>query len=55
MYDYCFHPSVMCIEDPKLEAIDLICQTVRKARRRAAIVDLGTIAESVPDRSHAIA
>jgi len=53
MFDYCFHPSVMCIEDPQLKAIELICLAVRKARGRAAIVDLGSIADNVLEREHA--
>jgi hypothetical protein len=31
--------------DPEFKAIDLICDLVKKAGRRAAIVDLGTIAQ----------
>jgi peptidoglycan/xylan/chitin deacetylase (PgdA/CDA1 family) len=45
VYDYCFHPSVMCIEDPQFAVIDLICEEVRQAGKNAAIVNLNTIAE----------
>ena len=45
VYDYCFHPSVMCIEDPGFQVVDMLCDEVRKAGKRAALVDLDTVAE----------
>jgi len=51
VYDYCFHPSVMCIEDPQFAVIDLICEEVRQAGKNAAIVNLDTIAERAAQRS----
>ena len=53
VYDYCFHPSVLCIEDPDLQVIDMICNEVRQAGSRAALVDLETIAQRVARQSAA--
>ena len=44
VYDYEAHPSVLLVEDPKFKTIDLICEMVRQAGKRAAIVGLDTIA-----------
>jgi peptidoglycan/xylan/chitin deacetylase (PgdA/CDA1 family) len=44
VYVYEAHPSVMLVEDPEFTTIDLICDMVRSAGPRAAIVDLDTIA-----------
>lgn len=43
-FDFLAHPSCLVVEDPKFEAIDLICKLVRNAGKNAALVDLGTIA-----------
>lgn len=43
-YDFLAHPSVLYPSDPEFKAIDLICDLVRKAGSRAALVDLDTIA-----------
>lgn len=45
VFDFLAHPSVLYPMDPDFQAIDLICNTVKKAGDRAAIVDLGTIAK----------
>ena len=44
VFDYVFHPSVMYVEDPGLRAVDLICELVKDAGKKAAIVDLDVIA-----------
>jgi hypothetical protein len=45
VFDFLGHPSCLYVTDPKFRAIDLICALVKKAGDRAALVDLGTIAE----------
>lgn len=45
VYDYCFHPSVMCVEDPDGHVVDLICEAVRRAGKRAALTSLDAIAQ----------
>jgi hypothetical protein len=47
VYDFLAHPSVLYPKDPEFKAIDLICDLVKKAGDRAAIVDLDTIAQQV--------
>lgn len=44
VFDFLAHPSCLVIEDPGLEVIRMICEMVKKAKDRAAIVDLTTIA-----------
>jgi peptidoglycan/xylan/chitin deacetylase (PgdA/CDA1 family) len=44
VFDFLAHPSCLYVTDPKFQAIDLICDLVRKAGKRAALVDLDTIA-----------
>ncbi|MEX2287006.1 MAG: polysaccharide deacetylase family protein [Planctomycetaceae bacterium] len=44
-YDFLAHPSCLGIEDPKLETIKLICDIVREAGDKAAIVGLDAIAK----------
>lgn len=44
VYDFLSHPSILCYMDPEFKAIDLICDLVKRAGRRAALVDLDTIA-----------
>ena len=44
VYDFLSHPSILCYMDPEFKAIDLICELVQKAGKRAALVDLDTIA-----------
>lgn len=43
-FDFLAHPSCLYVVDPEFRSIDLICELVRKADRRAALVDLGTMA-----------
>jgi hypothetical protein len=45
VFDFLGHPSCLYVTDPKFRAIELICELVQKAGRRAAIVDLGTMAK----------
>ncbi|MDB6026532.1 MAG: putative xylanase/chitin deacetylase [Verrucomicrobiales bacterium] len=47
VYDFLSHPSVLYPKDPEFKAIELICDLVKKAGDRAAIVDLDTIAQRV--------
>jgi len=44
VFDFLAHPSCLVVEDPDFEAIKLICQKVKQAGSRAAIVDLDSIA-----------
>ena len=44
-YDFLAHPSCLEIEDPKFETIKLICDMVRDAGNKAAIVGLDAIAK----------
>lgn len=44
VFDFLAHPSCLYVVDPEFKAIELICEIVKKAGSRAAIVDLGTIA-----------
>jgi hypothetical protein len=50
VYDFIGHPSCLYVTDPDFRAIDLICDLVRKAGDRAAIVGLGTIARRTRSR-----
>jgi len=45
VYDFLSHPAVLYAKDPEFKAIELICDLVKKAGDRAAIVDLDTIAQ----------
>jgi len=47
VFDFLAHPSCLYVADPEFKTIDLICERVRAAGSRAAIVDLGTIAKRV--------
>lgn len=44
IFDFLCHPSCLVAADPEFRAIDLICDLVRRAGDRAALVDLNTIA-----------
>jgi hypothetical protein len=44
VFDFLGHPSCLSVTDPEFRAIELICELVRKARDKAALVDLRTIA-----------
>jgi hypothetical protein len=43
-FDFLGHPSCLYVTDPEFRTIDLICELVRKAGDRAALVNLGTLA-----------
>jgi len=43
-FDFLGHPSCLYVTDPDFRAVGLICDLVRKAGRRAALVPLGEIA-----------
>lgn len=45
VFDFLAHPSCLYVVDPEFRSIELICDLVRKAGNRAAIVDLRTFAE----------
>jgi peptidoglycan/xylan/chitin deacetylase (PgdA/CDA1 family) len=47
VFDFLAHPSCLVVEDPKFETIKLICDLVRRAGDRAALVGLDTIAKRV--------
>jgi hypothetical protein len=44
VFDFLGHPSCLYVVDPELRAVELICELVRKAGKRAALVDLNAIA-----------
>jgi peptidoglycan/xylan/chitin deacetylase (PgdA/CDA1 family) len=44
-FDFLGHPSCLYVTDPDFRAVGLVCELVKKAGNRAALVDLGTIAE----------
>jgi hypothetical protein len=44
VFDFLGHPSCLYVMDPEFRTIELICDLVRKAGDRAALVDLNTIA-----------
>lgn len=52
-FDFLGHPSCLYVTDPEFRAIELICELVKKAGKRAALVDLGTIAQRTQDRLEA--
>jgi peptidoglycan/xylan/chitin deacetylase (PgdA/CDA1 family) len=45
VFDYLAHPSCLVVTDPDFRTVEMICDLVKAAGDRAAIVDLGTIAE----------
>jgi len=45
VFDLLVHPSCLLVADPEFRAISLICDLVQEAGDRAALVDLGTIAQ----------
>ena len=47
VYDFLAHPACLYVTDPKFQAVDLICDLVKRAGDRAALVDLDTIAARV--------
>ncbi len=49
-FDFLGHPSCLCVTDPEFQAIDLICDLVKRAGPKAALVDLGALAERARTR-----
>ena len=47
VFDLLSHPSVLYPNDPEFKVVELVCDLVRKAGDRAALVDLNTIAKQV--------
>ena len=47
VFDFLGHPSCLYVVDPQFKTIELICDLVRKAGNRAALVDLNAIARRV--------
>jgi hypothetical protein len=45
-FDFLSHPSCLYAMDPKFQAIDLICELVRKAGPKATLVDVGALAKA---------
>ncbi len=43
-FDFLGHPSCLYVVDPEFRTLEMICELVKKAGDRAALVDLGTIA-----------
>jgi hypothetical protein len=50
-FDFLGHPSCLYVVDPEFRTINLICDLVKKAGNRAAIVDLETLAKRTKARS----
>jgi hypothetical protein len=44
VFDFLGHPSCLYVVDPEFRAIDLICNLVKKAGARAALVDVAALA-----------
>jgi peptidoglycan/xylan/chitin deacetylase (PgdA/CDA1 family) len=44
VFDFLGHPSCLYVVDPEFQTLELICDLVRKAGDRAALVDLGALA-----------
>jgi hypothetical protein len=51
VFDFLGHPSCLYVVDPEFKAISLICDLVKKAGKRAALVDLGVIARRAKAKS----
>ena len=47
VFDFLCHPSIMYVEDPQFETVKLICDLVKQAKDKAAMVSLSTIAKHV--------
>ena len=50
VFDFLGHPSCLYVVDPEFRALELICELVRKAGDRAALVDLNAIAQRAKAR-----
>ena len=44
VFDFLGHPSCLCVVDPGFRTIEMICARVKKAGRRAELVDLDAVA-----------
>ena len=47
VFDFLAHPSCLYVTDPEFRAIELICELVRAAGDKAAVVNLETIANGI--------
>jgi peptidoglycan/xylan/chitin deacetylase (PgdA/CDA1 family) len=47
VFDFLGHPSCLYVVDPEFQAVELICEMVKKAADRAELTDLETIARRV--------
>jgi len=45
VFDFLGHPSCLYVTDPEFRTVELICDMVRRAGRRAALVDLNVVAQ----------
>ena len=45
VFDFLAHPSCLVVEDPGFETVKLICDLVKDAREKAAVVGLDALAE----------
>jgi hypothetical protein len=50
VFDFLGHPSCLYVTDPEFKTIELLCDLVKKAGARAAIVDLGVVAQRAKAR-----
>jgi hypothetical protein len=50
VFDFLGHPSCLYVTDPDFRVIDLIGDLVQKAKSKAALVDLGTVARRAKQR-----
>jgi peptidoglycan/xylan/chitin deacetylase (PgdA/CDA1 family) len=48
VFDFLAHPSCLGVVDPKFRTLDLICDLVEQSQGQAILVDLDTIAKSMP-------
>jgi peptidoglycan/xylan/chitin deacetylase (PgdA/CDA1 family) len=51
VFDFLAHPSCLVVADPDFQAIELVCELVRQAGDRAALVDLRTVAGRAKQRA----
>jgi hypothetical protein len=51
-FDFLGHPSCLYVTDPEFKTIDLILDLVKKAGKKAAIVDLGVLAQRAKARDN---
>lgn len=50
VFDFLGHPSCLYVTDPHFQTIDLICDLVKKAGKKAALVDLNALAQRAKTR-----